>query len=125
MKLVDIQNLTLDYSGLVKIDPHNGLEVSRYFANQIMRLPAIDQETLPIVQELKQQLEKATAKNEWISVKDRMPEQNEQVLCYYHYEPKSPDVICQNTYFNNGIWMSETSKVTHWMPLPEPPEEYR
>ena len=67
---------------------------------------------------LKEQLPKF---GEWISVKDRLPEKDTRVLCYYKYEPDSPDVICENTY---GIkhWLSDESKVTHWMPLPALPK---
>lgn len=46
MRLVNIQNLTLDYSGLAKIEPHNYLEICRYFANQIMELPTISPDDL-------------------------------------------------------------------------------
>lgn len=46
MRLVDIQNVTLDYSGLRKIGPHNYLEICRYFANQIMELPTINPDDL-------------------------------------------------------------------------------
>ena len=55
---------------------------------------------------------------EWISVKEP-PKKRGEYLCYFKYEPESPDVICQNTYYGSGRWMSETDKVTHWMPLPE------
>lgn len=61
-------------------------------------------------------------KSEWISVKERMPEKGEMVLCYFKYEPESPDVICENTYHGGKLWLSEGSKVTHWMPLPELPK---
>ena len=61
--------------------------------------------------------------SEWISVKDRLPKQREKVLCYFKFEPESPNVIAENTYYGSGWWLSETSRVTHWMPLPEPPEE--
>lgn len=59
---------------------------------------------------------------EWISVKDRLPEDNKEVLIYcgsYHelgwYES------------NNKSWRSDflgccTDDVTHWIPLPEPPK---
>ena len=59
---------------------------------------------------------------EWVSVDDRLPEKHERVLCYYKYEPESPDVICENTYHGGGRWLSEGSKVTHWMSLPQPPK---
>ena len=58
---------------------------------------------------------------EWISIKEP-PKKRGEYLCYFKYEPESPDVICQNTYYGSGRWMSETNKVTHWMPLPKLPQ---
>lgn len=58
----------------------------------------------------------------WISVKEKLPENHKEVLIYcgsYHeigwYES------------DNKSWRSDflgccTDDVTHWMPLPEPPE---
>ena len=60
---------------------------------------------------------------EWISVKDRLPERRTYVLCYFKYEPESPNVVVENYYHGGGHWLSEGSHVTHWMPLPEPPKE--
>lgn len=60
---------------------------------------------------------------EWISVKDMLPEKHTRVLCYFKYEPESPNVIVENYYYSNGHWLSEGSHVTHWMPLPKAPEE--
>lgn len=65
--------------------------------------------------------------SEWISVKDKLPEEGQKVLCY------EPDVFPDERYrsdydvavYENGRW--ETSnylgayKPTHWMPLPPPP----
>ena len=59
----------------------------------------------------------------WISVDFKLPEKRGNYLCYYHYEPHSPDVICENEYLGSGHWLSEESKVTHWMPLPPLPQE--
>lgn len=59
----------------------------------------------------------------WISVRDRLPEKRERVLCFYRYEPYSPDVVCEDIYLGGKKWMCETDKVTHWMPLPNPPED--
>ena len=62
--------------------------------------------------------------NEWISVKDRLPEDNEVVV-----------IVDENGYFDVGymaIWGGQVQwcshllydpKVTHWMPIPEPPKE--
>lgn len=60
---------------------------------------------------------------EWISVEDRLPDKHTRVLCYFKYEPDSPNVVFENTYYSGGHWMSDGSRITHWMPLPTPPEE--
>ena len=61
---------------------------------------------------------------EWISVKDRLPE--EKVNCIVHYK----DAYCDNDdYWAIGICFYDGEKfqiglaykVTHWMPLPQPP----
>ena len=58
---------------------------------------------------------------EWISIKDRLPEHNQEILisdgefiqlsCFYEWKNESG--------FSRSTWM----KATHWMPLPEPPDE--
>ena len=58
---------------------------------------------------------------EWISVKEP-PKERGEYLCYFKYEPESPDVICQNTYYGSRRWMSESGRVTHWTYLPQPPK---
>lgn len=63
----------------------------------------------------------------WISVKDRLPE--EKVNCIVHYRHAYCD--------NDGYWaigfcfydgekfqFDSAYKVTHWIPLPQPPDEY-
>ena len=59
---------------------------------------------------------------EWISIKDRLPDKRGEYLCYYKFEPDSPDVVCENTYQGGGLWLSEMDKVTHWMEKPQPPK---
>lgn len=63
---------------------------------------------------------------EWIPVKDRLPE--EKVDCIVHYK----HAYCDNDdYWAIGICFYDGEKflfdpaykVTHWMPLPEPPKE--
>jgi hypothetical protein len=76
----------------------------------------------------------ATDNNKWISVKDRLPEDGENVLVYN--DDNSEDFIPYFTgYFHGGMWYSSyalyeeenflevPSIVTHWMPLPEPPKD--
>ncbi len=62
---------------------------------------------------------------EWISVKDRLPE--EKVNCIVHYK----HAYCDNDdYWAIGVCFYDCEKfqiglaykVTHWMPLPQPPK---
>lgn len=73
-----------------------------------------------------------TAHSEWINVKDRLPEEYKDVLCYYEYF-RYGDFNCMfrtidRGHYGNGIWGGEAgqghkNKVLAWMPLPEPPRE--
>lgn len=61
----------------------------------------------------------------WISVKNHLPPEKGRYLCYFNYEATqgTPDIICENTYFGTGHWLSDGNVVTHWMPIfPEPVE---
>lgn len=59
---------------------------------------------------------------EWISVKDRLPDEGTKVLSFSH-EIKIDYII----YAPDPIWACrlerDESKVTYWMPLPEQPKE--
>jgi hypothetical protein len=76
----------------------------------------------------------ALAKSQWISVKDRLPEEDVAVLVYGQVLNDPPDVIGVRRRYNGDqdwkhTWESEDGfiyredDVTHWMPLPEPPKE--
>lgn len=65
------------------------------------------------------------ATQEWISVKDRLPEPWKQVLIYSLHD------FCESAVYIGvpGKWrvtwnheMLDADSVTHWMPLPEPPK---
>lgn len=77
-------------------------------------------------------IEAEPVKQEWISVKDRLPNRGERVLCFMKSSGKNQnDTISDNVY--NGIlvgsnppkyvWEWNGDYVTHWMPLPDPPKE--
>ena len=56
----------------------------------------------------------------WISVSERLPE-GRTVLVF----KKEGSISIDTTYIDGGNyfwWKSGQSKVTHWMPLPNPPE---
>lgn len=62
----------------------------------------------------------------WISVKDRLPDKNGEYLAVTPNMRRKVNVA----YFEDCVWLPDerhftTVKVTHWMPLPEPPEEER
>ena len=69
--------------------------------------------------------------NEWISVKDKLPEINTDVLICRGYRKR--DVISLYTYLGHDEWEDEygywsrtdDEGITHWMSLPEPPREDR
>lgn len=71
--------------------------------------------------------------NKWISVAERLPDSPCEVLTYtihgamivmsFHANSDSG-----NRYFhafNFCDWRNQHDKVTHWMPLPEPPKSNR
>ena len=65
------------------------------------------------------ELEKKAA---WVSVKDRLPEDYQRVLCLF--ESGTLEVSFHASvkgFCYEGF--KQTGKVTHWMPLPEPPGE--
>ena len=57
---------------------------------------------------------------EWISVKDRLPEEDGYYLCYVEsfVFQGSHFITLLNFYVGEGFG----DVVTHWMPLPEPPK---
>lgn len=83
----------------------------KFIVDETKKAPTIDPESL-----------RPTA--HWISVKDRLPAKHERVLIY--------DSVCHNIYMawrddDLGEWFSEEYlpdflNITHWMPLPKPPE---
>ena len=80
--------------------------------------------------------------NEWISVKDRLPDENGKYLCYHRHNCYGYMDVCSfatnlkrvdayDFYGKNRCgWYAydseygyyECSYITHWMPLPEEPE---
>ena len=67
--------------------------------------------------------------NKWISVKDQLPDDQQEILTYWA-EKKMIDA--QTYYLEYGTpgqwWMFgwqnhllSSGRITHWMPLPEPP----
>lgn len=67
------------------------------------------------------------ATDKWISVNERLPKPFISVLVQMPLEEPCPTVR-EGFLTNNGTWYAgmytrEADEVTHWMPMPEPPEE--
>lgn len=79
---------------------------------------------------------------EWISVKDKLPEEGKEVLVIAYGWDKNPPCYlgCLKHTKSEKSWLTglesaesdwslwgwsylRTPKVTHWMPLPDPPKE--
>ena len=66
--------------------------------------------------------------SEWISVKDRLPDEKNPVLMWSRRSRTVP--TCAACQYELWDWHPEYSPhdyglemITHWMPLPEPPKE--
>ena len=69
--------------------------------------------------------------SEWINADERLPEDDSQVLCWYlnedgHYSYTVGSYDrrlqpCWETDIDGNERFYEPVKITHWMPLPEPP----
>ena len=57
--------------------------------------------------------------SEWISVEDRLPDEYADVLVVF---PVGSRHIYEVDHVEDGGWFWNASEVTHWMPLPEPPQ---
>lgn len=75
-----------------------------------------------------------TRRDEWISVDDKLPEDGQDVLCYYEYYRYGNYNRIYRTidrgYFISGRFGGEPAngrkaKVLFWMPLPKAPEGYK
>ena len=63
---------------------------------------------------------------EWISVKDRLPDQNIRVLVWMQDNEEEYTQIDTDRWsctMEQGYhWIRWGNRVTHWMPLPQPPK---
>lgn len=60
--------------------------------------------------------------NEWISVKDRLPDKEGTYLTCTEKNAIHLDSFCIYPSHNTKFWVGGNGRVTHWMSLPEPPK---
>ena len=58
----------------------------------------------------------------WISVEERLPEVESSYLTYTDKGRIIIDSFCIYPEHGTKFWVGGNGRVTHWMPLPEPPE---
>lgn len=58
---------------------------------------------------------------EWISVKDRLPEEDVRVLVWVG-ENSCNFPLIDTDRIHNGRWVRWDKYISHWMPLPAPPK---
>ena len=62
--------------------------------------------------------------SEWISVEDRLPELWTPVLVLKYAELHAVCHLTDGRFFEETPWPHRKAvEITHWMPLPDPPEE--
>lgn len=59
---------------------------------------------------------------EWVSVEERLPDKEGTYLTYTDKDKMLMDVFCIYPSHGTRFWVGGNGKVTHWMPLPEPPK---
>ena len=73
-------------------------------------------------------------KDSWISCSDRMPEKGQNVLISVNFDSSLVEpLICSARYTGSTFRRGEATikpgngieQATHWMPLPEPPQEMK
>ena len=64
-----------------------------------------------------------TNQPKWISVEDELPPVGEKVLVNANNVRLIAFIDCEDVWHRGTITFRLPGKVTHWMPLPEPPKE--
>lgn len=86
----------------------------------------------PVGDKLTPTADNVSAVQQWISVKDRLPEYHKKVLTRSKMGTSGHSFyVCELCMFDNELgWMfndgfeaQDLIEITHWMPLPEPPKE--
>lgn len=88
---------------------------------EILRKPIFPHELVDLTEAVADYLlDSGVTVQEWISVKDRLPEDDEIVIiCTDKNFIYAGELIGDTWFLDNDSW---TATVTHWMPPPQPPK---
>ena len=93
---------------------------------EILRKPIFPHELVdPIEAVADYLLDSGVTVQEWISVDDRLPEEKANCIVYYQHSYCDNDgywAIEMCFYDGEKFQLNPAYKVTHWMPLPQPPK---
>ena len=126
MRLIDADEMLSELKPITYEMKQNAVAVTIADMSSIMRNWVCRQPTVP-------------AYEQWVSVKDRLPERNGKYIVTACDEGEPYDeiiwndtvVVCAEYYKGCWTWEENNTEysldgiVTHWMPLPEPPKEVR
>ena len=117
--MIVVRKLEKVLKGLEKCSSGNGCPYSCPYFNEERCKQTLFQDELDVLRAQR-----------WISVKERLPEQNEAVNAVWldeddkDVEYVSPAVYYRGKWYNLDAWVPDapTIEVTHWMPMPELPD---
>ena len=105
------------------IDANQLYRIEKLLDTDIVKKDKVASELLEQVLYDIQHMPTLTPPNEWVSVEDRLPEEKQRVIVRCERVGTSVGWILW------GNWMTDigpgAGKVTHWMPIPEPPKKER
>lgn len=84
---------------------------------------SIDWTVCPLVCEvwIKRKEKEKMSKMKWIPVTERLPIKGTNVLIYSKRGGRAEGELCEDGWWQYR-WCCKVEDVTHWMPIPEPPE---
>ena len=123
MRLIDKDALLAEYdrvhigeAGKARKLIEDAPEVSLYTENELQKIQ--DMQSAEVEKAF--ELGREDAKTQWISCKDRLPEEGKDVLCCFCNGEHYRIIVSHRTDFNFWSGVGRTGDLIAWMSLPEP-----
>ena len=117
--VVQAREIIKEHAGLINIQKSH----IKFLDDRIRKLDAKIIKQAAKIAELENTVNKMfkrITERAWISVKDRLPEESGNYIVYCEI---ADGTIVITLNYSHGWFIKKPDKVTHWMPLPQPPEE--